>query len=82
MTSLEATFVTRKGEDRQAEPEGIGGYTASCTQGQNHRKRELNGELWKAAPPYGGNMEGNQNDLRAARKKSNELSSVIQTVRP
>jgi hypothetical protein len=51
MTSREATFVTRKAEDRPAEPEGTGGYTASCVPGQNQRKRELNGKLWKAVKP-------------------------------
>ena len=52
MSGREATLVTRKAEDRPAEPEGTGGYTASRTQGQNHRKKELYGELWKAVPPF------------------------------
>ena len=51
MTSREATFVTRKAEDRPAEPERTGGYASPRAQGQNHRKRELNGELWKAVSP-------------------------------
>jgi len=51
MTSREATFVTRKAEDRPAEPERTGGYATPRAQGQNHRKRKLNGKLWKAVPP-------------------------------
>jgi hypothetical protein len=51
MTSREATFVTRKAEDRPAEPERTRGYAAPRAQGKNHRKRELNGELWKTVPP-------------------------------
>jgi len=84
MNSLEATatFVMRKIGDRSAEPERREGYVSPRAQEQNHWNRELNGELWKAAPPYSGNMEGNHNDLRAVRKKGNELSSMIQTVRP
>ncbi len=74
MTNREATLVTRKAEDRPSEPEKTGGHTAPRVQGQNHRKRELNGELWKAVPLYGSNMEGDHYDLRTARKKGNELS--------
>jgi len=51
MTSREATFVTRKAEDRPAEPERTGGYASPRAQGQNHWKRGLNGELWKAVSP-------------------------------
>jgi hypothetical protein len=51
MTSRESTFVTRKAEDRPAESERTGGYASLRTQGKNHRKKELNGELWKAVPP-------------------------------
>jgi hypothetical protein len=51
MTSRDATSVTSKAEDRPAEPERTGGYAAPRAQEQNHRKRERNGELWKAVPP-------------------------------
>jgi hypothetical protein len=51
MTSWESTFVTRKAEDRPAESERTGGYASPRTQRQNHRKKELNGELWKAVSP-------------------------------
>ena len=74
MTIREATFVTRKAEDRPAEIERTGGYGAPRAQRQNHWKRELNGKLWKAVPLYGGDMEGNHCDLRTTRKKGNELS--------
>jgi len=48
MASREATFVTRKAEDRPAEPEGTGAYASLYTQGQNHREK---GTEWKAVPP-------------------------------
>ena len=51
MMSREATFVTRKAEDRLAEPERTVRYATPRAQGKNHRKKELNGELWKAVPP-------------------------------
>jgi hypothetical protein len=74
MTNREATLVTRKAEDRPFEPETTVGYPAPRAQGQNHRKRGLNEELWKAVPPYGGDMEGDHYDLMTAREKGKELS--------
>ena len=74
MTNREATFVTRKAEDRPSEPETTVGYASPRAQGQNHRERELNRELWKSVPPYSGDMEGDHFDLRTVRKKGNELS--------
>jgi hypothetical protein len=51
MTSREATFVMRKAEDRPAEPERTGDYASPRAQGQNHRKRDLNEELWETVRP-------------------------------
>jgi hypothetical protein len=51
MTSWDATFVMRKAEDRSTEPERTGDYASLRAQGQNHRKRDLNEELWKTVPP-------------------------------
>jgi hypothetical protein len=73
MTSWEATFVMRKAEDGPADPEGTEGYTASCAQGQKHRKKDLNEELSHFLP-YNGNMEGDHFEQRTVRKKGNELS--------
>ena len=43
--------VMRKAENRPAEPERTGDYASPRAQGQNHRKRDLNEELWKTVPP-------------------------------
>jgi len=48
MTNWEAPLVTRKAEGRPPEPEG---YSFPWAQGQNHREKKLNGELWKTVPP-------------------------------
>jgi len=51
MSSREATFVMRKAKDRPAESERTGDYASPRAQGQNHRKRDLNEELWKTVRP-------------------------------
>jgi len=52
MTGREATFVTRKAEDRAAEPERTGGYASPRAQGKTIGKRELKGKLWKAVATF------------------------------
>jgi hypothetical protein len=51
MTSREATFVMRKAEGRPADSERTGGCASPRAHGQNHRKGDLNEELWKTVLP-------------------------------
>ena len=92
MTRRESTFVRRKAEDETAEPERTEGYDLHA----HKDKATGKGIEWGTnitifdtylitltpVVPYGSNMKSNHNGLRSARKKGNELSSVIQIVRP
>lgn len=88
MSSQQPTFVTRKAEDRLPESEATVGHPV-YPEFHSHKGKtagkEPKWETMESYPifqPYGDKMEGDYYELRTACRKGNELSSVIQRVKP